>query len=91
MNDKELQDWQELILHDELMNLDEIDKYWLGGGKHYLGVSQRNFLRGLLSFPTTYLKKRPILLDIIGEVLQKDWYTDKERVLLNSIRKNWNK
>lgn len=91
MNDKELQDWQELILNDELKYSYVINKDWLGGGKHYLGVSQRNFLRGLLSFPTTYLKKRPILLDIIGDVLQKDWYTDKERVLLNSIRKNWDK
>ena len=101
MNDKELQDWQELILHDELNKLDTMIDDWngfdemenslFGGGKHHLGVPQRNFLRGLLSFPTPYLKERPILLDLIGEVLGRDWYTDRERVLLNSIRKNWNK
>jgi len=103
MNDKELQDWQELILHDELNKLDtmtngmtwdgfdEMENSLFGGGRHYLGVSQRNWLKKLLIFPTPYLKERTILLDLIGEVLQRDWYTDKERVLLNSIRKNWNK
>lgn len=91
MNDKELQDWQELLLHDELMNLNEAEKTLLYGGKHHLGVPQRNFLRGLLSFPTPYLKERPWLSDLIGEVLEKDWYTNKERIHLNTIRKNWNK
>ena len=92
MNDKELQDWQELILHDELNNLDTMVDDWFGdgGGKHHLSVSQRNFLSRLLSFPTPYLKERPHLLDLIGEVLGKDWYNRKERVLLNTIRKNWN-
>ena len=91
MNDKELQDWQELILHDELNNLDTMMDDWFGTTKHYLGVHQRNWLKKLLIFPTPYLKERAHLLDLIGEVLKKDWYTDKERVLLNSIRKNWNK
>lgn len=91
MDDKQLQDWQELILHDELNNLDTMMDEWFVGGKHYLGVAQRKWLKELLIFPNSYLKNRPILLDMIGEVLKKDWYTDAERIHLNTLRKNYNK
>lgn len=91
IGDNQLEDWQELILHDELNNLNEIEKSLFYDGKHYLGVSQRKWLKELLIFPTSYLKQRPDLLDMIGEVLKKDWYTDKERIHLNTLRKNYNK
>ena len=91
MNDKELEDLGELILHDELNNLDTMMQYlkrdseddWVS----YLLLEQRVWLQKLVNrklISGHVLRK-------VQKILMNNYYTDDERLFLNDIRRKFTK
>ena len=91
MNDKELEDLGELILHDELNNLDTMMQNLMEDSEDdwvsYLLLEQRVWLQKLVNrklISGHVLRK-------VQKILMNNYYTDDERLFLNDIRRKFTK